>query len=69
MNDLLLFSIMSVALFCIIEGLLYALFTDKMRHALLLALSLSPHTLRLFGFIIAAIGFIMLFVIQIWVRA
>ena len=47
------------ALVLVVEGLVYALFPDAVRRMMAMALTLPPGRLRQFGFIVAASGLFM----------
>lgn len=64
MNDYLLYLGTAFALILIIEGLLYALFTDKMRQMLATLIVTPPEQIRKIGFITAFVGVVILFVID-----
>ncbi|MFN3828283.1 MAG: DUF2065 domain-containing protein [Micavibrio sp.] len=53
----------SFALVLVIEGLLYALFTESVRKMMALALTLPPEKLRIFGMCMAIIGFLLLWIV------
>lgn len=53
----------AIALVFVIEGLIYALFTDGIKRMMAMALSLPNDKLRNFGFTMAALGLIFLWLI------
>lgn len=57
--------LMAFALLFVIEGLLYALFTDTMRRMMMQALAAPPEYLRRAGFIMALIGFTLVYMIDL----
>jgi uncharacterized protein YjeT (DUF2065 family) len=50
------FCIIALSSVLIVEGLMYAFFTDSMRRMMMMALSLSPETLRNAGMASALLG-------------
>lgn len=54
----------AVALVLVIEGLLYALFTDSVRSMMAMALALPPQKLKVFGFFMAGAGFVLLWILM-----
>jgi uncharacterized protein len=56
--------LMAFALLFVIEGLLYAVFTDTMRRMMMQALSAPPEFLRNAGFIMVLIGFTLVYLID-----
>ncbi|MCM2344246.1 MAG: DUF2065 domain-containing protein [Alphaproteobacteria bacterium] len=55
--------LIALAIILVVEGLLYGLFTDSVRRMLLVALSLPPTRLRIFGLSMAATGFLLLLIV------
>lgn len=51
--------ITAFALVFVIEGLIYALFTDAVRNMMAMAVKLPKETLRNFGFAMASIGILL----------
>lgn len=64
MSDYLLYLGTAFALILIIEGLLYALFTDRMRQMLATLIVTPPDQIRKIGFGTAIVGMIILFLID-----
>ncbi len=64
MNEYLLYLGTAFGLILIIEGLLYALFTDRMRQMLATLLVTPPEQIRKIGFGTTIVGVILLFVID-----
>lgn len=60
MSEFLLYISTAICLVLIIEGLLYALFTDFIRKMMSIAITMPDAKLKGYGFIVAAIGFIVL---------
>lgn len=58
------FVLSAIALVFVIEGLIYALFTDGIKRMMAVALSLPKEKLRSFGFIMAGIGLFLLWIIS-----
>lgn len=56
---------MAFALLFVIEGLLYALFTDTMRRMMMQALSAPPELLRRAGFFMVLFGFTLVYLIDL----
>ncbi len=54
----------ALALMLVIEGLLYALFTDSIRRMMAVALTLPPEKLRMFGFFVATVGFFFIWILK-----
>lgn len=54
----------SLALICVIEGLLYALFPDLVRRLMTQAIIMPAPRLRLFGLSMAAAGFGMVWLLR-----
>lgn len=48
----------------ILEGLIYAFFTDAMRKMMAVALKMPTQTLRNFGLIMASIGFFLVWLVE-----
>lgn len=65
MNDYLLYLGTAFGLILIIEGLLYALFTDRMRQILATLLVTPPEQIKKVGFITAFIGALILYGIDL----
>lgn len=55
--------LIALAIILVVEGLLYGLFTQSVRPWLLMALSLPPERLRIFGLGMAAAGFLLLLIV------
>jgi uncharacterized protein YjeT (DUF2065 family) len=55
----------ALAMLLVIEGLLYALFTEQMRKLLAGALMMPPNQLRNAGIAMAAIGFMIVWCLEI----
>jgi uncharacterized protein YjeT (DUF2065 family) len=64
MDSFLQYLLSAMALILVIEGLLYALFTDSVRRMMTLALALPPEKLKIFGFFMAGAGFIVLWILM-----
>jgi len=64
MDSFLQYLLSAMALILVIEGLLYALFTDSVRRMMILALALPPEKLKIFGFFMAGAGFIVLWILM-----
>lgn len=60
MTEFILYISTAICFVLIIEGLLYALFTDFMRKIMNYALAMPDAKLKGYGFILAALGFIVL---------
>lgn len=58
--------LMAFALLFVIEGLLYAVFTDTMRRMMMQALAAPPEYLRNAGFVMVLIGFTFVYLIDIF---
>lgn len=56
---------MAFALLFVIEGLLYALFTDTMRRMMMQVLSVPPEYLRRAGFFMVLFGFTLVYLIDL----
>lgn len=54
----------AIALIFVIEGLVYALFPDSIRRMMVMAISLPPEKLRVFGVVMILAGLTMVMVLQ-----
>lgn len=54
------------ALVFVIEGLLYALFPEQIRRILAMAIQMPASTLRKFGATMVALGFILVYLIELF---
>lgn len=64
MESFIQYILTALALMLVIEGLLYALFTDSVRRMMAVALTLPPEKLRFFGFFMAGIGLFTAWILQ-----
>lgn len=67
MNDFILYLSTAIALMFVIEGLLYALFPGPMREMMKTVLSLPASQIRLFGLIMASIGFVIVWLLRTFI--
>lgn len=56
----------AIALIFVIEGLVYALFPGQIKKIMALALSQSERSFRTFGSIMAALGFLIVWLISVF---
>ncbi|MEM7679913.1 MAG: DUF2065 domain-containing protein [Pseudomonadota bacterium] len=56
--------VFAFALVLIVEGLIYAFFTDAIKRMMALALEMPIPTLRNFGLLMASIGFFLVWLIE-----
>ena len=64
MNDFILYITTAIALIFIIEGLIYALFTEKVKAMLAIVMEMPVQQVRTMGFSMAAIGLVLLVLLQ-----
>jgi uncharacterized protein YjeT (DUF2065 family) len=56
----------ALALVFVIEGILYALFPDGMKHVAARTLVVPPHVLRIAGLVAACVGVLLVWVLRRW---
>lgn len=66
MTNFTLYILTAFALVFVIEGLIYALFPDSVRKIMAMAVHLPSEKLRMFGFVMAATGFGLVWMLQAW---
>ncbi|GJL86204.1 MAG: hypothetical protein DHS20C02_19790 [Micavibrio sp.] len=66
MSSFTLYILTAFALVFVIEGLIYALFPDSVRKMMAMAIQMPPEKLRMFGFVMAATGFGLVWLLQAW---
>ncbi len=66
MESFSLYILTAFALVFVIEGLIYALFPDSVRKMMAMAIQMPSEKLRLFGLVMAATGFGLVWLLQAW---
>lgn len=64
MESFVTYILTALALVFVIEGLIYGFFTEAVRRMMAMALELPAQTLRNFGFVMASIGVLLVWLIE-----